>query len=293
MKRECEGAVVASKDGRPIIDCQRCGYAHVFPMYNESELEEYYAGTFAESTPSHSWFEKVQNILRSKTSGDILDIGCWEGTQLEHFVEAGWRCTGLELNKKAAAISRAKGIDVLEIPIKDFFTRCAGQSWDVINVAYVLEHIPEPADVLARLKRHLRTDGILVLEVPNEFNPFQLAYLKKQGIDPYWIFLPEHVNYFTRESLERMVSAGGWSILHAESCFPMEMFLLMGDNYLEDKAVGPAAFRKVVAMEAALRDYDSTLLPRLYAALYTCGIGRGITLYLQMEGLKDESGPRR
>lgn len=281
MNPECNGVVVASKDDRTIIECSYCGYAHVFPMYSEQELEEYYTNVFSESTPSHLWFEKVRNTLRWKKDGTILDLGCWEGAQLEHFVKAGWKCTGLELNKKAAAKSQAKGIEVLRVSIKEFFTRYVGQTWDVINVAYVLEHIPQPVDFLSQIEKHLKPTGILIVEVPNEFNPLQLAYLKKQTVDPYWIFLPEHVNYFKKESLERLVLKNGWRILHAESCFPMEMFLLMGDDYLADEAVGPAAFRKVVAMEEALRDHDPALVSRLYTALYACGVGRGITLYLQ------------
>jgi len=281
MKAECDGVVLATKDDRTIIECRHCGYAHVFPMYGETELEEYYANVFSESTPSHLWFEKVQNVLRWKAKGAILDLGCWEGAQLEHFVRAGWACTGLELNKKAAAISRAKGIDVLPVSIKEFFVRFAGHTWDVINVAYVLEHIPQPVEFLTRLRAHLTPGGILILEVPNEFSPFQLAYLRKKKVDPYWVFLPEHVNYFNKDSLERLALNGGWTILHAESCFPMEMFLLMGDDYLENKEVGPPAFQKVVAMEKALRDCDPGLVSRLYEALYRCGIGRGITLYLQ------------
>ena len=280
MKAECDGAVLATRDDRSVIDCNRCGYAHVFPMYSAQELEDYYANVFSESTPSHLWFEKVQNILRWKTNGAILDLGCWEGAQLDYFVKAGWRCTGLELNKKAAAISRAKGIEVLQVSIGEFFSNCAGQTWDVINVAYVLEHIPQPSAFLKQIRKHLKPGGILILEVPNEFNPLQLAYLKSHQVDPYWIFLPEHVNYFNKGSLERLATKGGWTILHAESCFPMEMFLLMGDDYLETKSVGPAAFRKVVAMEQAVRDYDPTLLSRWYAARYSCGIGRGIILYL-------------
>ena len=281
MSARCEGSAVAARDGREIVDCTRCAYAHVLPMYTAAELEAHYANVFAESTPSHLWFEKVQQVLRWKQGGDMLDVGCWEGTQLEYFVQAGWNCSGLELNRKAAAVSRAKGIDVLEMSIVEFFERCAGRTWDVINAAYVLEHIPEPLVFLNRMRTHTKPRGILVLEVPNEFNPLQLAYVKKAKIDPYWIFLPEHVNYFTKDSLERLVQRAGWTILHGESCFPMEMFLLMGEDYLTNKAIGPAAFQKVLAFESALRSHDPTLVSRLYTALYSSGIGRGLTLYLQ------------
>jgi hypothetical protein len=59
----------------------------------------------------------------------------------------------------------------------------------------------------------------------------------------------------------------------------METFLLMGDNYLNDNALGKASFQKVVRMETTLRKYDAALLPRLYEALYKVGVGRSVILY--------------
>jgi len=281
MKVECNGPVLTTRDGRDIIRCESCGYVHVHPMYTAEELEKYYAGEFSESTPSHLWFEKVQNISRWKSGGTILDFGCWEGDQLGHFVTAGWQCTGLELNEKAAAAARSKGIDVLQISMRDFFTSQAGRRWDVINVAYVLEHLPEPAHFMRQLQQHLNPGGIAIIEVPNEFNPLQQAYLHREQVAPYWIHLPEHVNYFDKASFERLVEGLGWEILHAESCFPMEMFLLMGDDYLKQPEVGRPSFQKVLAFESALRNQDPAMVSKLYAALYACGVGRGLTLFLR------------
>lgn len=281
MKAECKGQVLTIRDGRDIIRCEACGYVHVHPMFTAEELETYYAGVFSESTPSHLWFEKVQNISRWKAGGTILDFGCWEGDQLGHFVAAGWQCTGLELNEKAAAVARKKGIDVLQISMRHFFSSQAGRRWDVINVAYVLEHLPEPAHFLRQLQQHLTPGGVAIVEVPNEFNPLQLAYLHREQVPPYWIHLPEHVNYFDKDSFERLVENAGWEILHAETCFPMELFPLMGDDYLKYPDVGRPSFQKVLAFEAALRAQDPTMVSRLYAALYACGVGRGLTLYLR------------
>jgi SAM-dependent methyltransferase len=281
VNRSCKGSVLVEKDGRQIVDCQSCGYSHVLPLYSEKELEDYYENIYAESTPSYLWHEKVFNIKKWKQTGTILDIGCWEGKQLEFFLENGWRCVGTELNKRAAAVAAAKGIEVHQVSIRKLFEQFAGRKWDVINAAYILEHIPDPAGFLTQIKKHMEKDGILIIEVPNEFNSLQLAYITKNGLQPYWIALPDHLNYFNKRGLETLLERTGFSLLHGEVSFPMEMFLLMGDNYLEDRTVGKQSFGKVVAMENILRTYDPGLLSRLYTALYQCGIGRSVILYAQ------------
>ncbi|MBA4416975.1 MAG: hypothetical protein C0392_03545 [Syntrophus sp. (in: bacteria)] len=279
MRSNCRGNVLAERDGRKIIKCQECGFSHVYPMFDEEELEKFYENVYAESTPSYLWFEKVQNIRKWKKPGSILDIGCWEGKQLEYFIQDGWQCEGTELNKKAAAVAMSRGVEVYQISIREFFNRYNYKTWDVINAAYILEHIPDPLQFLVSIKNNLGEDGILIVEVPNEFSPFQLAYIKETLIEPYWIALPDHLNYFDREGLETLLSRAGFKIIHGEASFPMEMFLLMGDNYLADRVIGKKDFAKVVEMERVLRNHDPGLVSQLYTALYQCSVGRSIVLY--------------
>ena len=131
------------------------------------------------------------------------------------------------------------------------------------------------------MKKHLEKDGIIIVEVPNDFSPLQLAYITEHKIEPYWIVLPDHLNYFNRQGLENLVKKTGFSIIHGEASFPMELFLLMGDNYLHDRSIGKNSFQKVVAMERILRNYNSRMVSELYANLFMCGVGRSIILYLK------------
>lgn len=281
VKTECHGDVVFKKGDRTIIDCGQCGYMHVSPMYNQKELEQFYKDIYSESTPSYLMHEKVYNIKKWKEKGLVLDIGCWEGDQLEYFIREGWKCTGIELNKRVASIAASKGITVHNVSIQEFFEQFINMQWDVINVAYILEHIPYPADFLTNIKKNLKKDGIIIVEVPNEFNSAQLAYIKEKNIRPYWFALPDHVNYFTRDGIENILERTGWKVSHAEASFPMEMFLLMGDDYLADNSIGKKSFKKVVEMERILRAYDPGLVSRIYSALYRCNIGRSVILYAQ------------
>lgn len=251
-------------------------------MYTERELEKYYKDEFGLSTPSPNWFDKVQNISKWKQKGEVLDIGCWHGTQLEFFLKKkGWKCSGIELNKKAADISRSKGIDVHSMSVREFFGKFKNKKWDVINVAYLLEHITDPIDFMLAIKKHIKKDGILIIEVPNEFNDFQMAYLKENKTLPYWIALPVHLNYFNKKNTERLIEKTGWKVIHGEMSFPMEMFLLMGDDYLKKPKLGKKCFNKVVKMQDTMRKYDSEFVSRLNSSLYEAGVGRSMVLYLR------------
>jgi len=275
----CHGKVIYTQVQREVIACEKCGYHHVLPMYTETELETFYENHYAESTPSHLFAQKVLRISKVKPGGRVLDIGCWDGTQLAYFKEAGWDCTGTELNKKAAREAEKKGVQVYQISIRAFFDRFADERWDVINVAYILEHIPAPREFLARIHGNLAVGGILVIEVPNDFSPLQIAYTRHQATDPYWVTLPDHLNYFDTQSLESLAVDSGFEILVKEVSFPMELFLLMGDDYVKDRSIGPGCFQKVVKMEEALLKNNPEVLGDMYAALYTAGIGRSLILY--------------
>jgi len=278
----CAGDVLLTRDDRTLIRCGTCGFIHVHPPYDPAQLEAFYRNEFGESTPSASWADKVWNVQRMKPGGRVLDVGCWEGAQLELFLKAGdWECTGTELNARAAEVARRKGITVHQVSLEEFVRQFHGQVWDVINLAYVLEHIPDPAGLLRQLRSFLAPGGLLVVEVPNEFSPMQRAYLKARGIEPYWVALPVHLNYFQPETLEAIATASGYDIVHRESTFPMELFLLMGEDYLGRPDVGRACFGRATQMEAHLRAYDPAALSRMYSKLYEAGIGRALILYLR------------
>jgi hypothetical protein len=192
----------------------------------------------------------------------------------------GTLCYGLELNRRAARITAEKGIKVYQESLSDFFKKDRNIPWSVINAAYILEHIPEPAVFMTKIKEYLTDKGILVIEIPNEFNPLQLCYLELKKVEPYWIALPDHVNYFSKKGIENLLQKTGWKVLHAESSFPMEMFLLMGEDYKESPSTGPECFRKVVAMEKAIMDFDIKFLSDFYEAMYQKGVGRSFIYYL-------------
>ena len=102
----------------------------------------------------------------------------------------------------------------------------------------VLEHVPHPEEMLTGIWRLLEPGGLLYIRVPNDFNPLQAAAQRKLGAEPWWIAVPDHVNYFDVESLCALTRQIGFEPVDVQADFPMELFLLMGLTYIGDPEVG-------------------------------------------------------
>jgi hypothetical protein len=132
----------------------------------------------------------------------LYEIGASVGALLAVAKSAGWEVSGVEPSSAAVAI--AKETYALDIARGDL--RAVSEiSAPVITMIHVLEHIPRPVDALAHLGRITSPTTLLTIEVPDFSHP------RNSGGSGY--FVPEHVNYFTADSLVRAAIAAGWSVV--------------------------------------------------------------------------------
>jgi SAM-dependent methyltransferase len=99
----------------------------------------------------------------------LLVVGCFEGALLDQVKAATkWQVAGTETNPAAAQKAREKGHTVWETSAQEaFMTLPEGESFDVIFLAGVVEHLQDPLMVLRRLRLLLRPRGLVVLNQPN------------------------------------------------------------------------------------------------------------------------------
>jgi putative addiction module CopG family antidote len=98
----------------------------------------------------------------------VLDIGCGSGFYLAALREAGWDGEGIEPGETAAQFARKHcGLPVHNSNAEEALAACRDGSFDLVTMWHVLEHLPDPAKVLAEVRRILRPGGTLMLEVPN------------------------------------------------------------------------------------------------------------------------------
>ncbi len=111
--------------------------------------------------------------------------------------------------------------------------------------------------------------------VPNDFNVLQAVYLEKMGSKPWFLVLPDHINYFSLETIDGVLEKAGYKTIHKTVQYPLEFFLLQGDDYVEKSELGKICHRKRVTFEEAFRKMDRDRdLEQIYEGFAKIGIGR-------------------
>jgi 2-polyprenyl-6-hydroxyphenyl methylase / 3-demethylubiquinone-9 3-methyltransferase len=92
----------------------------------------------------------------------LVDLACGGGVMASHVQRLGYRHVGVDLNDAALRVARGHGVvplraSVLAVPLAD-------GSADVVVAGEILEHVADPAAVLAECARLLRRGGTLVLD---------------------------------------------------------------------------------------------------------------------------------
>ena len=203
-----------------------------------------------------------------------LDVGCGTGELLRSLEAAGWQAVGTEPALAIADVGRAAGLDIEASTAADYVARWRADGappFGAVVLLNVLEHVPEPAALLVEVTAALVPGGLLIVRVPNDFNPLQTAALRALGGRPWWIAIPDHVNYFDHASIAGIIERIGFEIIDRSADFPMELFLLMGDDYRDDPAVGHEVHQRRRRADLALDPETRRSIGRAWAA---AGIGR-------------------
>jgi SAM-dependent methyltransferase len=119
----------------------------------------------------------------------VLDVGCGSGAFLARIRERQPACRelGLELSPKAAAAARADGVNVQLRSLEQHVAENPGR-FDAVTAFQVLEHVPDPRFFLESLVAAVRTDGLIVIGVPN--NDGYIGEI--QNLLSYGLNLPPH-----------------------------------------------------------------------------------------------------
>jgi len=131
--------------------------------------------------------------------------------------------------------------------------------------------VPDPASIVAICRSLIRPGGSLCIRVPNDFTEIQEAAASAEQIDRWWVAVPDHINYFDFASLRALLVQLEMEVTHEQGDFPMELFLLMGDNYVTAPEKGPQCHERRVHFEKSL---PVALRRRIYSALAHEGVGR-------------------
>ncbi len=169
------------------------------------EFEDYISHTDGKRTIFEKMYHLVKrNAIKNKVKlintyqplrGKILDIGAGTGDFLLECKNQNWNILGIEPNEKAKATAIGKGITFGET-----IEQLESNSFDVITMWHVLEHVPDVEHQVAELKRLLKPAGTIIIAVPN-FKSYDAKYYKTN-----WAAydVPRHLWHFSKIAIEKL-----------------------------------------------------------------------------------------
>ena len=173
------------------------------PSYYESE--DYISHTDGKRT----LFEKMYHLVKSNAiknkvklinqwqpeKGTLLDIGAGTGDFLLEAKKQNWIITGIEPNDKAKQIAIQKGAS-----FGTNLEELEDESFDVISMWHVLEHVPNLEEQIATLKRLLKPNGTIIIAVPN-FKSYDAKYYAE-----FWAAydVPRHLWHFSKTAIKKL-----------------------------------------------------------------------------------------
>jgi 2-polyprenyl-3-methyl-5-hydroxy-6-metoxy-1,4-benzoquinol methylase len=249
--------------------------------YTEQELSYFQAKLEQRYFVLRPYLEHLRDV-----KGRFLDVGCGEGFALAFFEELGWIVKGIDFSSNGVMSKNPHCLELLTTG--DIFSLLkdeifAKNSYNIVWLQNVLEHVINPLELLALLRKLVVPDGFAVITVPNDCSITQKAALENRHIDnAFWVVPPDHLTYFDRHSLIKTVNRTGWDCLEVLADFPVDWYLFHpGSNYIRDKSVGKAAHKARVQLENLIHEQPIEDVIRFWSAAAKLGFGRGLTAFLR------------
>jgi SAM-dependent methyltransferase len=205
--------------GWDFVRCRTCGLVRLDPIPTDEQLADHYAARFESGN-----YEPAKAVHRLPTlrivfdefpavrCGRVFDVGCFDGGLLDIAANAGWETWGLDYQGPAVEIARAKHqgriavgpLETYEPPRRDF---------DVVTGVGVIEHLRQPDALTKFAARALKPGGLLIVQTPDR------GSLPAAVLGRYWppVAPPEHIWYFNRSNLRRLLGEAGFETLHVRA----------------------------------------------------------------------------
>lgn len=217
------------KDSFNIVRCNNCGLVYINPRLDSKILDQLYNKDNKDFDDQHfktninyylntkkddeKTFEKrLKLIQKYKKSGKLLDIGCSIGTFMDVARKNGWDVFGIDLSK--ASIDYCKKelkLNAKQGKLEDM--KFPPNSFDVIIMSDLLEHVPSPISTLEEANHILKKNGLLFITTPN------IGGITAKLMGTKWIHLKsrEHIYYFTPKTIEKALSKTGFKFIKCKS----------------------------------------------------------------------------
>ncbi len=187
-----------------IACCQNCGLVQLNDVPNEVDLFDFYKSKYRveykkqdKPSPKHVYRAGAQALARlkkivpfMKENTKLIDIGSGGGEFTYLASRMGAEASGID--PSSGYLEYGKNHYSINVEQKQFSQLEETQSYQIVTMFHVLEHLPNPLKVIRKVHKILKVGGLFVIEVPN---------LESKATSPFNHFFKAHICYFTSLSL--------------------------------------------------------------------------------------------
>lgn len=224
-----------------VLKCRNCGLFRIEPFPSLEEALATYPSSYVQYAPRKNpmirimykrFVENQGKIMRAIVGENarVLDVGAGCGEFMKVLKEQNpkWNITGLE--PSLVAVNRAKEIFKLEMIHGTLDTAdIKSNSFDLVIMTHVIEHVPEPAETLTQVQQILKPSGVLYGETEN------IQTLDARLMGRYWglFHIPRHLHFFTKETIVNCTQKAGFSDVQVYNTFNPGSWALGLQFYIE------------------------------------------------------------
>ena len=139
----------------------------------------------------------------------MLDVGCATAGLMAEFQTRGWETHGVELSRDAVEFDQSRGFNVQPGTLES--AHYPEQSFDLITLTHVIEHLPDPLGTLTEIARVLKPGGKLFIRTPNAESLPALIFGKP------WFSDHDHLFFFGNRSLTHLLQKCNFRVVGLKS----------------------------------------------------------------------------
>ncbi len=177
---------------------------------------DYYQKGVRNNALQRAWHTRKLDVVISsvrKYPKTVLDVGCASGWFLSrvHKQFPKSKCVGVDIYKDAILYGKKK-YPRINFRVSDAHTLpFKANSFDLVICTEVLEHVEDPLLVLKEIKRVLKIDGQVIIELDSGSVLFSVVWFL-WGLSQGRVWNHSHLHSFNVQKLERMLKKCGFTI---------------------------------------------------------------------------------
>lgn len=203
---------IAQFSDSSVLRCKTCStvYRSIVRRFNYDE-------SYTASAPAIPAYvtarqnELIASFGQYRVTNRYLDVGFGRGGTLRAAFSANWDVYGAELSRSAIEMATREGFNVTYGELSQ--VNYPDDYFDVIVMSELIEHLEDPIPLLREASRILRHGGLLYLTTPHGDGVTRRLLCER------WTVLAryEHIQLFSKEGVERMITANGFRDISVET----------------------------------------------------------------------------